>query len=253
MTRMSVHLPIQKLRRLLGDRRGIAVSLLEATAVIAVGAILASAGTTMVADKIQDARVSAAHQDVSTIAGGMAMFDKNLNRFPVFKDGQKTGRADDVFFLLVSESGDAPDDATAGDSWKLPERLAVTNATTREWDTIENHLGFNSPGGNSNKAYPVEGEMAGGLGWAGPYMQGLGSPDPWGNKFLVNVQFMAPQGVAAAEAPAGSAPGATGAPAGKRWAVYVLSAGPNETVETPFQQQAQEAKALGDDILFRLQ
>ena len=70
--------------------------------------------------------------------------------------------------------------------------------------------------------------------------QGLeGTTDPWGNRYMVNVGALS--GLPHSDAAAG---------VGR--AVWVLSAGPNGIVETPFDQPADRAKLAGDDIGFRV-
>ena len=59
------------------------------------------------------------------------------------------------------------------------------------------------------------------------------SPDPWGNRYLVNI------GLLKATAPAGS---------GDASAVWVLSAGPNGNVETAYRLPARSASVGGDDV-----
>ena len=59
------------------------------------------------------------------------------------------------------------------------------------------------------------------------------SPDPWGNRYLVNI------GLLKETAPAGS---------GDASAVWVLSAGPNGNVETAYRLPARSAKVGGDDV-----
>jgi prepilin-type N-terminal cleavage/methylation domain-containing protein len=80
--------------------------------------------------------------------------------------------------------------------------------------------------------------------WAGrsedlAHMGLEGTTDPWGNRYMVNVGALSglPHGDAAA---------------GVGRAVWVLSAGPNGIVETPFDQPADRAKLSGDDIGFRV-
>jgi hypothetical protein len=60
-------------------------------------------------------------------------------------------------------------------------------------------------------------------------------PDPWQNRYMVNAG--AAQSRASDDGP---------------HAVFVLSAGPNGIIETPFWQPAQTAKGRGDDILVRI-
>ena len=59
------------------------------------------------------------------------------------------------------------------------------------------------------------------------------SPDPWGNRYLVNI------GLLKETAPAGS---------GNESAVWVLSAGPNGSVETAYRLPARSASVGGDDV-----
>ena len=70
--------------------------------------------------------------------------------------------------------------------------------------------------------------------------QGLeGTTDPWGNRYMVNVGALSGLPHNDATARVGRA-------------VWVLSAGPNGIVETPFDQPADRAKLAGDDIGFRV-
>lgn len=67
--------------------------------------------------------------------------------------------------------------------------------------------------------------------WKGPYLPDV-SEDPWGNKYLVNVASLAP--------------GAT------EQAIFVLSAGPNEFIETEYAQGIVTPALGGDDIWCRI-
>ena len=78
-------------------------------------------------------------------------------------------------------------------------------------------------------------------GWNGPYLSAPVPGDPWGNQYLVNTQFL-DGGTTAADS--------TGR---VRRAVFVVSAGGNGVIETPFEQPIVDAKAFGDDIVIRLQ
>jgi hypothetical protein len=62
--------------------------------------------------------------------------------------------------------------------------------------------------------------------------------DPWGHEFLVNTDILRQ-----ARPDAGST----------EYAVFVISAGPNGILETPFLQPASRARAFGDDVLVRIQ
>lgn len=73
--------------------------------------------------------------------------------------------------------------------------------------------------------------------WRGPYLPNNISEDPWGQAYMVNISCAI-----------------TSATSGERKrAVFVLSAGPNGVVNTPFHQFASRAETLGDDIAIRIQ
>ncbi|MEE9200751.1 MAG: prepilin-type N-terminal cleavage/methylation domain-containing protein [Candidatus Brocadiales bacterium] len=87
-------------------------------------------------------------------------------------------------------------------------------------DTFDNQLENNTP------AYPTTGEFA----WRGPYIGPI-RMDPWGNKYVSNASKLLPNADNAA---------------------WVLSAGPNETIETTFSQGRSSPTIGGDDIAYRI-
>jgi hypothetical protein len=78
-------------------------------------------------------------------------------------------------------------------------------------------------------------------GWNGPYMSGEVKGDPWGNQYLINSQWL-DGGSSTADA--------SGRP---RRAVFVVSAGADGVIDTPFEQSVVDARAYGDDIVMRIQ
>jgi prepilin-type N-terminal cleavage/methylation domain-containing protein len=79
-------------------------------------------------------------------------------------------------------------------------------------------------------SYTVQGKYA----WRGPYISQIGT-DPWGNAYLVNASSLA---------------------FGVNRAAFVLSAGPNGTIETTFTQNIGSGSSAvsigGDDIVARI-
>ena len=75
------------------------------------------------------------------------------------------------------------------------------------------------------------------FGWNGPYLTTLLGPDPWNNRYMVNVAFL----------------DANQANASLKRAVWVISAGPDGIVQTSFNQPATHAAIAGDDVGFRIQ
>src|SRR5258708_37965027 len=104
----------------LKDSKGVATSLIEATATIAVGAVLAGVAVGGAIDAINNSKVQAAIGDVQAIGTGVITFYKDNAFFPLFVDGQKTGAGDSFYGFLVSENGTYPTDSTlvaGGASW----------------------------------------------------------------------------------------------------------------------------------------
>ncbi|MCQ4573769.1 MAG: prepilin-type N-terminal cleavage/methylation domain-containing protein [Candidatus Brocadiales bacterium] len=94
-------------------------------------------------------------------------------------------------------------------------------------DTFENQLNENKPSGTGGgNAYSESGEFA----WRGPYMGPI-RQDPWGNQYVCNANKLLPNASNA---------------------VWVLSAGPNETIETTFSQGRDAPTVDGDDIAYRI-
>jgi Tfp pilus assembly protein PilE len=87
--------------------------------------------------------------------------------------------------LIVSD-GDIPSavSATGSATWQ-----GAVNGTTI--DFIERHLVTNNPGGSGANAYPVPATDAG-AGWRGAYLDNPLDPDPWGNRYMVNVEYLGP-------------------------------------------------------------
>lgn len=117
-------------------------------------------------------------------------------------------------FKLLKGPGTAPTD---GGGWSLG------SATS---DTLDAHLQRNSPTGGT--AYSTSGRFK----WKGPYLDTL-TEDAWGNTYLVNVEKLKP---------------------GDNKQAWVISAGPNLTIDTTYDAATTAAPALGsDDIGARIQ
>src|SRR6266550_589658 len=95
---------LKHILRLMKDARGVATSLIEATATVAVGAVLAGVAVGGAIDAINDSKIQAAIGDVSSIGQGVITFYKDNAFFPLYKAGNKTGSGDDFFDDLVSEN-----------------------------------------------------------------------------------------------------------------------------------------------------
>src|SRR2546425_7371647 len=94
----------------LGNGKGVATSLVEATTTVAIGAVLASVAVGSALDAIDNSKVQAAVADVSTIGQGIITFYKDNSFFPLFVDGRRNAASDASFGFLVSENGTYPTD-----------------------------------------------------------------------------------------------------------------------------------------------
>ena len=246
------------------DAKGVATSLIEATATVAVGAVLAGVAVGGAIDAINDSKIQAAIGDVSLIGQGVITFYKDNAFFPLFKEGNKTGSGDEYFDDLVSENGTYPTDSTrsaTGSLWNVPADGAAEPWTRTGFfghlldyelhDSLEGHLIRNQLGGpDSLQFYPLRGTYSGDptRGWSGPYVASLPKTDPWGNKYLINVRELH-AGFLLSRRYQGVSGGPGNLP---KIAVVVLSAGPNRTIETGAEQQFDAFTVRGDDIVFRI-
>ena len=227
--------PVNQLR----SNRGVATSLIETVLVISVTAILASIAMIPALGGMDDAKISKAFSDTELIGIAIHNFAQDITAPPAFKSGQATSPTDDVFYVLETDGEDATDSTS---TWPTD---------TDEIDLMENHLMMNQPDVTA-PAYPRRGDISFNRqrGWNGPYLTQLPSSDPWGDKYLANVQFLTPQGV---EAIRNDPVNPLVVPTGTRVAVVVLSPGPNRTIETDFAQLHDVFSTGGDDIVFRIQ
>lgn len=214
---------------------GMATSLLEAALVIAILAVVSSVALVAAMQHLEDARLSRATADVEMIGISIQSFMHDTGWAPAFKNGNSRGPQDPIFLVLESRGSDAP--VTASLDWP-------TNQT--QFEQLENQLIKNQPGG-TGMAYPRMGQIsyARFKGWNGPYLTSMPSSDPWGDRYLVNVQLLTPQGV--------QTDSTLTLATGQRPAVFVISPGPNRQLETKFDQVAEAFVAGGDDVVFRIQ
>ena len=245
------------------DSKGVATSLIEATATVAVGAVLAGVAVGGAIDAINNSKVQAAIGDVSAIGQGVITFYKDNAFFPLYVDGQKTGGGDQFYGFLVSENGTYPTDTSfatgSTTSWDVPTTPAAwpssfvgffghkPNYTVTGHTSIEGHLIRNVLGEPGTSAtYPLRGAYSGDpqRGWSGPYITSLPKTDPWGDKYLINVRNLHSGYLRTFDGGSSSAL--------PKLAVIVISAGANRNIETRVDQSFDNFAAAGDDIVFRI-
>jgi hypothetical protein len=193
------------------------MTLLEVALMLtAMAALMAALMPTLTAT-IRSAQMVAALTAMTDIQGQSiaALNDLSYSAFTI--DGAKNGTRVE---LLVSD-GDIPRDVspTGSGLWQL----TVDNAAGLV-DFLERHLVTNDPRGNGANGY----SPPGGSGeWRGAYLTAPIDPDPWGNRYAVNAEFLGSGG----PPPCGVGGGGGGTPC---YDVVVYSAGPDEEIDTPY-------------------
>jgi type II secretory pathway pseudopilin PulG len=225
-------------------------TLVEVTIILLVLVILGAILLPTVQRWIDLARLARVKEDVGAIASCISLFlyDTCTSWFHVDGDWDcyaDTNRVD----LLVGE-GDIPLTVFAptsiDDYWSKPYGL------TFFVDRISNQLALGDPffpDDNSIATAPYPQNMTYNpfaCGFRGAYIATPINPDPWGNRYMVNTAWLGPRGT--------SRVFGTGSQAEfGNYDVFVLSAGPDETVATEFQPGTPPvptgAVAGGDDVI----
>ena len=196
-------------------------TLIEVIVAIAVVAILAGVITPSVIKHLDDSKRARAKNDCLVIGSAIGSFYKDTGRMPTM---DAAGR--DRLNILVSE-GNIPARAAGIGTW----HIATTSARC---DLLSNHLSANTPKAQAGNVYPTVGEFS----WLGAYQTEF-PPDPWGNRYAINI---------------GNTRNNTDPTLS--YALWVLSAGPNGTLETEYNPSTPPIGTVlatgGDDIAYRI-
>jgi prepilin-type N-terminal cleavage/methylation domain-containing protein len=187
-------------------------TLLELIMVLLIIALLISIMFPLILGTTNDARTINGRVNSERIYGAMIDFYNDLGFWPKYVDGQKVPGGE-TYNILYSEQGDVP--VSLDPKWLSTEKA----------DLIENHLVANEPN------YKEKKKLRDKHGWNGPYIEYPMPPDPWGNKWYINVEFLNEK-----------------INPSQKHRVWILSAGPNETIDTPYEQLQTIDQLQGDDI-----
>jgi type II secretory pathway pseudopilin PulG len=238
------------------------MSLVEASIVLSVVTLLAGILAPSVGSYLDVARQARAREDVRVIGTAIQEFMADNAEGQFLIDGsngttsQPPTRPDANRVNLLVSDGDIPALAAAI-SAETFWTAAVNGGTI---DTLSNHLIENTPaeaaGGRYRNPADIIVAVPGGnnidfarssssgfnapYAWRGAYLRGPVDPDPWGNRYAVNVAFLDPSATAAVAGITGGF-ATTDYP---RLDVFVLSAGPDEEIDT---RSAQDGAIPGDD------
>lgn len=196
------------------------LTLIEVTLMLIVSLSIIGALVPTVAATVRRAETVAATSTMNDMRNQIIKVLDDIGYKTFTIDGEKTGANVE---MLVSD-GDTPRDCTAGATACAAWQRAVDN-TGGLVDFIERHLVTNNPRGSALNDYPIGGNNI----WKGPYLNSPNDPDPWGNRYMVNVLYM--------DANSND--------------VVVLSAGPDEAIATVF--TADPVTAGADDIIVLVQ
>lgn len=234
------------------------ITILETTVILSVLFILAGAMSPIVSESVNTARAVKAKNDASMIAMGLINLQKDVGADALNIGGAGVAGPSLRLPDLLASQGGAPEteDAPTSESDATPmvsllaapghsgvsltaNARAATRAERRRWrDTpagsLDDHLTSNRRGYRFRRT----GEYGG---WNGPYVSAEVKGDPWGRQFLINSQWL-DGGSSTADAQGRI-----------RRAVFVVSAGADGVVDTPFEQSIVDARAYGDDIVIRIQ
>ncbi len=244
-------------------------SLVELTIILIVLSILCAILMPVIDRYIRNAKVCRAREDVQAIGMAICMFiEDTANSYFLLDGGELTGEATreaasgaapdqdttNRVTMLVSD-GDIPEQGTDGDAaW----HSVINNGTI---DFLEDHLVTNTvayrtptdlinPAADAMFARSESGGFNSEFAWRGPYMTAPIDPDPWGNRYMVNVVYL--DALADSDADAGGPPvnAAVNGVCGYENDVVVLTAGPDEETDSDF---AVDGLVPGDDdILYTI-
>jgi type II secretory pathway pseudopilin PulG len=190
------------------------MSLVETTVVLAVVALLAAVAAPVTARSVDRAKLTRAVDDAKAIRTATLNWLTDMPGYTGFTvDGAIAGTTVE---MLVSD-GDIPRETSATGAAEWDD---VVDNTTGVVDFLERHLVTNTPRGSAANDYPVSGSDI----WRGAYLTAPDDPDPWGNRYAVNVKYLK-------DSPRSND-------------TFVMSAGPDEEIDSAF---AVNGATPGDD------
>ncbi len=207
-------------------------TLVEVAAVVAITSTLAAVVIPVVIDKIEQGRLSAAAQDVSSLSGVVQDIFESTGDYPTRDAPGVTG--DDFFAMLfTTDPGDSIDETLGGTNVKqnVTDVMTLTSKSDDGGsnapymnrgisDLFSRHAITNGDPKDEVARYEVDE-------WAGPYMA-EDRLDPWGNSYVMYVEPLQEQ--YRKDLRRGNiGPGGIGGPYRNAW---ILSGGPNQVIET---------------------
>jgi prepilin-type N-terminal cleavage/methylation domain-containing protein len=192
-------------------------TLIELAVVLAIIAVLAAILTPIVTSYIDQARDVRGRSDVGAISRAVLLYQRDTGRFPIYSSFANANADTPAADLLVT-GGSAP--VTAG----APDWTGVATAADLSDYLNVNKLSAGIGTGSSGN------QNLGVVAFRGPYLDSAIQSDPWGNRYTVTARHLRR-----------TAQGS--------WA-FVISAGPDSTISTDFDQLKTGAFVVsGDDLV----
>src|SRR3989338_1868559 len=205
-----------------GLKKNAGFTLPEVTAVVAITGTLAAVVVPVAVDQIEKGRLARAAMDVYSISNAASAFFRDTGEWPdrkgtspdwyyILRSGNKTATFD---LFADATTGNVGDPSVGNTNWG-----SFASGSGRA-DSLVNHITLDNPGnlGPSYRTLDVN--------WNGPYMPQVFN-DPWGRNYLVYARAFYASNVSNI-----GTSGETGFVQGGDIFVWVISGGPNKTLET---------------------
>jgi type II secretory pathway pseudopilin PulG len=225
------------------------MSLVEATIILMVLAILTSVLAPSIGDYVNDARQVKAKEDLEVLGLSVARLVRDTGLpFPVRVAGAAPSKAStNRVDLLVSE-GQLPTVtagtgvAAAAAGYLIENAVEWNDPIGAEVELATDHL-ITNINGYTVVTFPAPAGPVPGLGWRGGYLSNLTGPDPWGVRYACATVWLNPSSDVVVAANRGTNNDA-----------FCLSAGADGNVDTDIESSVNGGVAVGgDDAIYVIQ
>lgn len=222
--------------RLCRTTQGIATSLVEAGATVAVGLTLAAAIIPIVLEKGEDGSIARAQSDAQALATSIQAFFGDVQEYPSRVRSGANQRDANLKTVAAFRTGEDRTGTAGGDAQDPSEFLTAIGSGLIE--NLNDHLVADHS--------LVANYRTNGLNWKGPYSKTV-HQDPWGRNYVVLARaasFRLPGGAETAATIPADPTTTTLAVTATPFYYWVLSAGPDGRLDTT----QTSSELVGDDV-----